>query len=276
MSGSEAGKGKGRARGYGAKSTPTKQTANRVAVGTDKAEMYQATLMADVCAELARVEVAGPAAVSTKKSGFLFGSLSTTPDDVARISSAGAAASLPERHAADSFRLKLQGLRDALLSRRGSEGNAPVGQSVPSVRTIIGDVAPDDLDIHPQAVKRALERGRCGEAFILAVQVTIFSLSIFVLTCAKHVGLVHPRVAGGWSDSRIRFCRGAQIDDGQRLAIRFFLFVGCKLFAEYCAPIVFIYVRSAVSPRTNRLVLHCKIYCVQSLLWSEVEGKEWE
>ncbi|CBN78757.1 expressed unknown protein [Ectocarpus siliculosus] len=173
VSGSEAGKGKGRARGHGAKSAPTKEIANRVAAGTDKAEMYQATLMADVCTELARVEVAEPAAVSTKKSGFLFGSLGTTPDDVARISSAGAAASLPGRHAADSFRLKLQGLRDALLSRRGSEGNAPVGQSVPSVTTIIGDVALEDLDIHPQAVKRALERGRCGEAFILAVQAAL-------------------------------------------------------------------------------------------------------
>ncbi|CAB1117932.1 unnamed protein product [Ectocarpus sp. CCAP 1310/34] len=173
VSGSEAGKGKGRARGHGAKSAPSKQIANRVAVGTDKAEMYQATLMADVCAELARVEVAGPAAVSTKKSGFLFASLGTTPDDVATISSVRAATSLPERHAADSFRLKLQGLRDALLSRRGSEGNAPVGQSVPSVRTIIGDVALEDLDIHPQAVKRALERGRCGEAFILAVQAAL-------------------------------------------------------------------------------------------------------
>ncbi|CAN0495239.1 unnamed protein product, partial [Ectocarpus sp. 12 AP-2014] len=94
-SGSEAGKGKGRARGHGAKSSPTKQIATRVAVGTDKAGLYQASLMADVCAELARVEVAGPAAVSTKKSVFLFGSLGTTPDDVATISSARAAASLP-------------------------------------------------------------------------------------------------------------------------------------------------------------------------------------
>lgn len=214
VSGREAGKGKGRARGHGAISTPTKRTVDRVAVGTDRAEIYQAALMADVCAELARVEVAGPEAVSTKKSGFLFGSLGTTPDGVARISSSGATASLPERHAADSFRLKLQGLRDALLSRRGSEGNVPVGQSVPSVGTIIGDVALEDLDIHPQAVKRALERCRCGEAFILAVQVTTSTRSNFLLTFAQHVGLVYQRVSGGWPDSRIRGTH----DNGERVA----------------------------------------------------------
>ncbi|CAM9873686.1 unnamed protein product [Ectocarpus fasciculatus] len=48
-----------------------------------------------------------------------------------------------------------------------------MGQPGPSVRTMIGDVALEDLDIHPQAVKRALERGRCGEAFILAVQAAL-------------------------------------------------------------------------------------------------------
>ena len=83
---------------------------------------------------------------------------------------------LPGVQIAGAFRLKLQALRDALLA--GVESERKAAEKVgPRVAPAL-DVVAEEVDVSPQAVQRALERSRVGEAFVLAVQVIIFSSGV--------------------------------------------------------------------------------------------------
>ena len=157
--------GKGRARAH-----RPKETGKRAAGSSTEA--FSAALMAQVCKELAAAGLAGPDTAS--RSSFLSSFRDTAPGVAGNGLSSGCAAGLlPGGHVSAAFRLKLQSLRDALLCGTEGEGEA-VEQPAPSaVVTAIARIGLENLEIHPETVRRALERGRCGgEAFILAVQVT--------------------------------------------------------------------------------------------------------
>lgn len=164
-SSSAVGNGKGRAR------APPNESGNQAA-GTGRTEAFSAALMAQVCGELAAAGMAGTGATSGSSflcsySSFAFGAAENG------LSSGRAAGLLPGGHVSGSFRLKLQSLRDALLCGAEGGGEATEDPVPTAVATAIGGVGLEDLEIHPESVRRALERGRCGgEAFILAVQVT--------------------------------------------------------------------------------------------------------
>lgn len=137
--------------------------------------------MAQVCGDLAAVGAAG--AGSTPRSRFLAsyaGAIHGVGENM--WSSACPADLFPGQHIADSFRLKLQTLRDALTSRAESDGRAAEQAAAPTAATAVGDVGLEDLHVHPGVVRRALERSHCGEAFILAVQVTIDALPYVTVT----------------------------------------------------------------------------------------------
>lgn len=131
---------------------------------------FTPAFMAQVCEEIARVGTT--CAGSTPDTGSLY-DFSGITHGVRRggLSPPRSADPLPRGYAAGSFRPKLQTLRDALLSVVGSKGGAEE-MRMPIGVTMVGDVALEELEVHPEAVRRALERGRCGEAFIVAVKVS--------------------------------------------------------------------------------------------------------
>lgn len=132
---------------------------------------FNTAFMAQVCEELVKIG-ATRVELSSPGNGFLHDFSGLSPS-VGRGGSypSRSADPLPGVHASGSFRLKLQALRDALLSTCGGEGNAEE-PPMPMRMGMVGDVEPEDLEVHPEAVRRALERGRCGEAFIVAVKVS--------------------------------------------------------------------------------------------------------
>lgn len=172
--------GKGPARASPAATAPPSE-AGQEAASAGKAKAFPAALMAQVCGELAAVGLAGGAGSSSSPgTGFLYRYSGATPggggsgDAEGGLSSARAADLLPRGHTTGSFRLKLQSLREALL--HGAESKARAAEERPmqsdAVAAAIGCAGLECLEIRPESVRRALERGRCGEAFILTVQVT--------------------------------------------------------------------------------------------------------
>ncbi len=184
--GSAAGSGKGPARASPAARTPPNE-AGPEAAGAGKAKAFPAALMAQVCGELATVGLAGGAgagagAGSSHGTGFLYRYSGATSgcgggggDAESVLCSARAADLLPRGHSTSSFRLKLQSLREALLAKRGAESKVRAAEERPvqsAVAAAIACMGLEHLEIRPESVRRALERGGCGEAFILTVQVT--------------------------------------------------------------------------------------------------------
>ncbi|CAM9243868.1 unnamed protein product, partial [Hapterophycus canaliculatus] len=133
---------------------------------------FDPAFMAQVCEELAKVGAAraGP---PSPGSGFLHDFSGLAPRAAQGGSSPTRRADpFPGGRAAGSFRQKLGALRDALLSTSGSEGRVEEEPGVTRVM-MVGEVALEDLEVHPEAVRRALERGRCGDAFIVAVKAAL-------------------------------------------------------------------------------------------------------
>lgn len=151
---------------------PPSQTGKQMAVIAGRTEEFCVALMAQVCGELAAAGLAGP---STASASSFLSSYRDTADGIADtgLSSGRTAGLLPGGHVSVSFRLKLKSLRDALLCGVEGEKDAEEQPVPTAVATAIAGVGLEDLEIHPESVKRALRRGRCGgEAFVLAVQVT--------------------------------------------------------------------------------------------------------
>lgn len=170
--GNANGNGKGRAQTSTAGGAPPHR-AGKLA-GADRAVSFSAAVMARVCEDLATVGAAG-AGSTPGGSGFpsiyAAGPTPGVPDKTLP-SACPAGVFAEQKHVMDSFRLKLQALRGALTSRMEMEGRA-ADQSATTGGTETEYVGVGDFDVHPGVVRRALERSHCGEAFILAVQVTI-------------------------------------------------------------------------------------------------------
>ncbi|CAM9924413.1 unnamed protein product [Scytosiphon promiscuus] len=166
------------------------------ATSTREADMngpFHPAFMAQVCEGLAKIGAMGVG--STPGNGFLCDFSGVVPGVVrGGPSTSRSADPLPGGQAAGSFRPKLQALRDALLSAAGSEGRAKE-QRMPMRVAMVGDVDLEELEVHPEAVSRALERGRCGEAFILAVKAAL-EANLVATGGSKAAGQTAPSTGG--------------------------------------------------------------------------------
>ena len=141
--------------------------------GGGRAGTFSATAVAQVCTELAGA-AAGAGPSSSAQGSFLHGYLRSDSHGALLASSlACTTGMLPGEQMAGALRLKLRALRDALLA--GGESERTAAEKIgPRVAPAL-DVVAEEVDVSPHAVQRALERSRVGDAFVLAVQVIVFS-----------------------------------------------------------------------------------------------------
>eukprot|EP00903_Cladosiphon_okamuranus_P018376 g16903.t2 len=165
--------GKGRARAP--PPPPPSQIDEQTALVAGRTEAFSVALMAQVCGELATAGLAGPEPPAASTCSFLssYRDMANGLADTV-LSSGRGAGLLPVGHVSASFRLKLQALRDALLCGVERDKEAEEHPAPAAVARAIAGVGLENLEIHPQSVRRALGRGRCGgEAFVLAVQAVL-------------------------------------------------------------------------------------------------------
>lgn len=174
-----ASRGKERAQPPATRATPTnvadkgEPSGPSASGGGGRAGTFSAATVAQVCAELAGVAAgAGPSPSVT--GSFLHGYLrSDTHGAFYASSPACTTGMLPREQMAGALRLKLLALRDALLA--GAESERAAAEKIgPRVAPAM-DVVAEEVDVSPHALQRALERSRVGDAFVLAVQVIVFS-----------------------------------------------------------------------------------------------------
>lgn len=140
-------------------------------------------VIGQVCAELAAAD--GVSTGPTVGGGFLSNCPGArTCIGAKRVSSACTTAGLlPEftvlgERGGDwlqGFRFKLQALRDAILATTENDSTATQQHEERCSwgPRVVGEAEEllDGVDVLPEVVERALERSRCGEAFVFAVQV---------------------------------------------------------------------------------------------------------
>lgn len=180
-SGSSASKGKGRARQSQLREVPAVEVGKPKVTGISKTGWFPVAVVAQVCAELAAADSEAGQSVTGKFLGC--SSRATLNGAENRTSPRSGPAHLRGGHVLhrrggdwlQAFRFKLKALRNALLT--GTESNGKSSEQYKQAQflgltMVVGEeVWVGEVGIKPETVAKALVRSRCGDAFVLAVQV---------------------------------------------------------------------------------------------------------
>lgn len=138
-------------------------------------EPFSSAVVARVCSDLATAGTGTTLGNDSATGSFLSG-YSRGVDEFSSGVAPSIAGGFVWRERGDDwlqgYRFKLQALRDTLLGGAEAGKGHGVGHNTPSGPTVADERgAVHDVDVRRGVVERALETSRCGEAFILAVQV---------------------------------------------------------------------------------------------------------